>query len=279
MSNGTPPPPPAAAPPPPPQHTPTQHTPPQPSYGGASANNAADSGFPLWAKIGLGCGCLVLIAGLVLFGILGYGAKKAIDFAQDFESNPSKAVEALIELNPELDVINNDSESGKITIRNNKTGEESTFDYSEVQQGRINFESDEGSYSLDANDTSGLTVTTPEGETRIGGNLDDVPKWVPQYPGAQADASGGMTMVQNDTASGLVAGRSADSLETIEAWFQEKLENEGFTLERNTINMNGTQQIMLKAKKEGIDQLAVALIREKSAKETQIAVTYEGPKD
>ncbi len=277
MSNGTPPPPPAAAPPPPPAAAP----PPQPSYGTgpASGQNAGGTGFPLWAKIGLGCGCLVLIAGIVLFGILGYGAKKAVDFARDFESNPSKAVETLIELNPELDVVDNDPDSGKITIRNKTTGEEATFDYSEVQQGRINFESDEGSYSLDANDSSGLTVTTPEGETRIGSNMSDVPKWVPRYPGAEADDSGGMTMVQNDTASGLVGARTSDDLEKVEAWFQEQLENDDFTIERNTVTMNGTQQIMLQAKKEGIDQLAVTLIREKNATETQIAVTYNGPKD
>ena len=277
MSNGTPPPPPAAAPPPPPAAAP----PPQPSYGaGPSTGQSSDgTGFPLWAKIGLGCGCLVLIAGIVLFGILGYGAKKAVDFARDFETNPSKAVEALIELNPELDVINNDPDSGKITIRNNTTGEEATFDYSDVQQGRINFESNEGSYSIDTNESSGVTVTTPQGETRIGGNMSDVPKWVPQYPGAEADGSGGMTMVQNDTASGLVGARTSDDLEKVEAWFQEQLESDGFTIERNTITMNGTQQIMLQAKKTGVDQLAVTLIREPNATETKIAVTYNGPKD
>lgn len=273
MSNGTPPPPPPPAPAP---QAPAPSYSPPPNPGGASSQGG--SGMPLWAKIGIGCGCVTaIIVAVLLYGLV-WGAKKAVNMAQDFEKNPAKAVEALIELNPKLDVVENDPATGRITVRDTSTGEESTFDYSDVKEGRLSFEGDQGSFSVDTNDGEGLVISTPEGEAKLGNDLSDVPPWVPTYPDLSGTDQGGMTSVQGETASGMMGGKTADSLEVVEAWYQKKLESNGFTVERNTMSFGDQRQIILNAKKEGIDQLTVAIGSGQGDDQTQVAVTYSGPK-
>lgn len=233
---------------------------------------------PTWAKVGLGCGCLLLIIGLVIAGGLVWGAKKAIDVAQDFQDNPAKAAETLINLDPNLEVVENNPEDGRITIRDARTGEESTFDYSDIQEGKISFESDQGSYNIDASEEGGVVVNTPEGQTTFGLN-QDVPSWVPFYPNMESEEQGGMAMTTDEKASGMKIGTSADSLDDVDAWYAEKLEADGCEVERNTMSFNNTQTVMFNCKKDGIDSLSVAINREGGAERTTITVTYEGPKE
>ncbi|MCG8455372.1 MAG: hypothetical protein MI919_03755 [Holophagales bacterium] len=287
MSNGQtpagsppPPPPQGSVPPPPPPST--------PSYGGNTAGGAGTGG-------NTGGGGLLILVVIAGFALLGWGAKKgmdrlkeegvdlgaAVEAMKDAENNPSAAVEAIIALNPEIETVKNDPETGRITIRNTKTGEEATFDYSEIQEGRFTFESDQGSYSVDASaaqEGEGITFEGPDGQTaRIGAGTQNVPPWLPVYPDVQAEG-GGFTSETGDKASGLVVYKSSNSLEDVEAWYTEKLEAEGYTIERSAVDMGGNRQVVLQARKEGIDTLAVALGREQGAADTSITLTYEGPK-
>jgi len=73
-------------------------------------------------------GLLLLIGGCVTTCVY-YGAKKAKEYAQTAEKNPAYAtVSLLASLSPDVDVVSKDAVSGKITLRNKKSGESITLD-------------------------------------------------------------------------------------------------------------------------------------------------------
>jgi len=73
-------------------------------------------------------GLLLLIGGCVTTCVY-YGAKKAKEYAQTAEKNPAYAtVSLLASLSPDVVVVSKDAASGKITLRNKKSGEITTLD-------------------------------------------------------------------------------------------------------------------------------------------------------
>jgi len=73
-------------------------------------------------------GLLLLIGGCVTTCFY-FGAKKAKEYAQTAEKNPAYAtVSLLASLSPDVDVVSKDADSGKITLRNKKSGETITLD-------------------------------------------------------------------------------------------------------------------------------------------------------
>lgn len=72
--------------------------------------------------IGIGCGGLLLV-GAVVLSVGGYFAvKTASDFVGD---NPAAAAaEAIVRINPELELVESDREGGTITVRESSTGKE-----------------------------------------------------------------------------------------------------------------------------------------------------------
>ena len=46
--------------------------------------------------------------------------------------------------NPDLEVVSSDDESGTVTIRNKKTGEEITMNAADIKNGRLRFKNEKG---------------------------------------------------------------------------------------------------------------------------------------
>ncbi|MEZ5332299.1 MAG: hypothetical protein R2991_09670 [Thermoanaerobaculia bacterium] len=142
----------------------------------------------------IGCLGLALIFGILAVSCGLFVFNKGKKVVQDFEKNPAKAAaETMVRLNPELELVDSDEDAGTMTIRNKKTGEEFTADYSDIEEGKISFESDGKAVSFDARGAaeggSGvITMTDEAGEQTavIGGQGDSsaVPSWFPLYPGA-----------------------------------------------------------------------------------------------
>ena len=66
------------------------------------------------AWIGIGCGVIILIGVIVVLGAGIFVFDKASDFAEDFSENPAAfAAETIVRLNPELELVESDRESGK----------------------------------------------------------------------------------------------------------------------------------------------------------------------
>ena len=97
------------------------------------------------AWIGIGCGGLLLI-GILVVSVGGYFAAKTVsDFVGD---NPAAdAAEAIVRINPELELVESDREAGTITIREKSTGKEVTVNYSQLERGELVFGDGEGAGS------------------------------------------------------------------------------------------------------------------------------------
>lgn len=244
----------------------------------------------MWAKIGIGCGCLALIGLVVGFLLLGWGAKKAVEAASD----PATAAEFLIKAHPDFEVVKSDKDAGRITIREKSTGDERTFDYSDIANGNFSFEGPDGEKvdigasaggvkvtDSEGNETTykaetdgdGVRITSGDGgEVRFGGNVN-TPGWVPLHPDAQF--AGGMSAVADGKAQGTITAENVEpSLADLESWYKAELEKTGCTVERSAFEMGGAKTVMLNCN-QGETDLAVAMNEE--AGQRRLSVTYSGP--
>jgi hypothetical protein len=149
---------------------------------------APKKGLPVVAWIGIGCVGIVIV-GIVAVVIVGtFAAKKARDFAAEAEANPTKvAAETFVRLNPEIELVASDGAAGTITVRDKKTGKVATFNYSDVEKGRLTFETEGSRVEFNADQgPGGMTVKTDKGETHFGASASaaNVPDWVPLHPDA-----------------------------------------------------------------------------------------------
>ncbi len=197
-------------------------------------NGTEKKGMGPLAWIGIGCGGLVLIAiaGAIVI------AFKAKEFVGDIEANPAKTVaEMAVKLNPELDLISTDDDAGTVTFRNNKTGEEATMNFEDIAEGKWSITTEEGEFTVDAAEggDGGVTVTTPEGESRLGAStsLDDVPEWVPLYPDAtQTQSTYNATTAQGVAGSVLIL--TQDNAKKVAEYYKQHFEEGGYTITAET---------------------------------------------
>lgn len=232
MSNGTPPPPPV------PGTAPTKQ------------------GLPPLAWVGIGCGCLS-VAALAVFFVTTYlvvqkgkemveeatGGVSLAEIAEGFEKDPARtSAEMIVRLNPDLDLLETDDEEGTITFRNTKTGEEATLNFEDIAEGRFSMTTDKGNFSLDVTDGAegAVTFKGPEGEVRFGGggDLSDVPDWVPRYPGA-TDVQGTMHSSSADGIMGAFTGKSSDDAQKVVDHFKKLFADEGYELGAESMTRTG----------------------------------------
>ncbi|HZZ00533.1 MAG TPA: hypothetical protein VFE36_13265 [Candidatus Baltobacteraceae bacterium] len=72
-------------------------------------------------------------------------------------------------------------------------------------------------------DRKSVTVQTTEGTTSIGQSIDTSRLGVPVYPGAQADAHGGMSSTTDEGTSVLASFKTGDSFDKVEAFYKQRL--------------------------------------------------------
>ncbi len=237
-----------------------------------------------WVWVGLGClGILILIGGACAVTTF-FLAKKAKDVVEgvagDFQENPARAAaEMAIKFNPELELVESDEEAGTITVRNTTTGEEDSFDYSDISEGRFSFKTEEGEVSFGADRVGGgglVTITTEEGETRFGAGAaaEEVPAWVPVYPDATSSEAG-FTSRSGDQVSGLWSLETDDSVDAVKRFYQSKLEDEGYEVTVQTFSgPQGATAIVSGERSEPQRQVNASISREGDS--TKVAIQYSG---
>ena len=192
--------------------------------------------------IAMGCGGVLLLAGVAALvgGIFIFNkAKKVVD---EIEENPVLATAKLIDAtNPDVELVAVDEDAQTVIFVNSKTGEEFTFNYQDIEEGKFSFTSEEGTYDVHASGEDGrLTVTGDEGTAILGSgvSLEKFPDWLPIY--AHASAEGTFYTETPDGEMGAYVVRADDELETVMDYYVDELESAGLRIAQRTSMPSGT---------------------------------------
>jgi hypothetical protein len=233
------------------------------------------SGLPTWAWIVLGC-LLIIVLGLGATCVGGYlFAKKVGDKFNAWEKDPSSfamdAAEFALKNNPEVDLVSIDRETKTFTVRDKKTGKETTVSLEDIENGKFSVSSGDQEVNVDvdsaAQNGGSINVTGPDGtRLQIGGG-GEIPDWVPAYPGATPENLGQMTA--GDQRSGNYNFTTGDSVKSILDHYEPLLEAAGFTIELRSTS--GDEGGLISARSG--DRM-VNLAAGRSGAETTVTVTF-----
>jgi hypothetical protein len=206
-----------------------------------------------------GCGGLILITILVGLAVSYFVARKA----HEFSKNPGfAAAKMMASLNPDVEVMKADEDTGKITLRDKKTGKTVTLDFRDIQKGRLSFEG-EGGEKVDIQGegeggTGSMTIKGPDGSMQFGqGSLKNVPSWVPRYPGAQA--AGAFTSQQGGEEGGTFQLQCSGSVEEVAAFYEREMKSAGMKTQKTSV--------------EGDNRTAISLVGTDEASRRSVSVT------
>jgi len=267
MTNGQYPP-----PPPPPQQTPDGQPPKKKSP---------------WGCILIGCAVVLIVGILGTAGVVWYGwnkAKEVIGFdLKEMQENPTAATAKMIaKLNPEIEVVETDEDTQKITFRNTKTGETVTVDLKDVQDGKLTFFDDSGksaSISVDSDESGSGTfkVESSEGNFQMsGGDAAKLPGWVPVYEDREPENVGVMSADKGTT--GGYSMETTDSIADIESYFSEALDDAGFKYQTDRWQLDGKNAVTMRASHPDGTRTVIISI-EQTEQGAKFAVTFSEEKE
>lgn len=239
----------------------------------------AKKGIPVWAWVGIGCAAMLILV-LVVVMIGGFFvARKVQDVAADFEANPALATARMIVgLNPELEEVSTDEDAGTMTIRNSKTGEEITVNFEDIEEGKFSFTTDKGEITVDASemkDSGSLKVTDEDGSVVLstgGAVTEDVPPWVPVYPGGEPSSRHTMRTEQEQT-GGFEIETTASVKEALD-YYQNSLKNDGYEVAVNTFSQDNSEGGMVNGSHGEKGRNVVVIINSEGGGPTKIVVSY-----
>jgi hypothetical protein len=198
----------------------------------------------------VGCGGLLLLVVLVMAAVGFYARSKL----KEFGNNPAFAAAKLAaSLNPDVEVLNADEGTGKITMRNRKTGKTVTMDFRDIKKGRFSLEGEDGEkVDLEAKgegESGSLTVNGPDGSMQFGaGSAAKIPAWVPKYPGAQVVGTFSAQSGQGD--GGTFQLKCSGSVEAVAAFYEREIKSAGMTVQKHSMQSGGKSTIMVMGENE-----------------------------
>jgi hypothetical protein len=234
-----------------------------------------------WKWILIGCLAIVIL-GVLAFGTCSvFVAKKAKSLTEDFADNPAMAAaEMIVRMNPELELVDKDEDSGTMTIRNKETGEVATLNLEDIKEGRFGWEADgktvtiDGAAAATGDEGSLITVTDESGDQTMSigtGSVDQVPGWVPRYPGAEESAP--FLMTSGDGLNGTLSFETTDSLAEIQEFYIDELESKGFSVEKTNFSSGDMETAMLSASADDQRNVMVSITNE-NAGVTKVGINF-----
>lgn len=261
-----------------------------------SAPSPAKKGLsPLaWIAIIVGGVLVVCVIGAVVVGVFIWragsraiqeatGTSSFSELAERMQDNPARTVaETMIRMNPELEAIETDEDAGTITVRQKSSGEVVTLSFADIAEGRMNISTADGEIVVDASggEQGGITLSGPDGQTRIGGaaSLDDLPDWVPSYPGG-TDLQVPYQTTTDGSLSGALSGETTDDVDTVIAYYRGQFEADGYTVngESLTRTADGAFGVLSAQLGDGERTLSVTAVGQPDA--TRIMLNYGAKTD
>jgi hypothetical protein len=235
----------------------------------------AKKGMSPLAWIGIGCLVLLILAG-VAFGIMGYLAKRAVD---RFSKNPTMAAaELMVRANPDLELVKADEDHNTITVKDKKTGETTTISADDAKNGKWSIKTDKGTATFDASSGKGINIqaTDEKGQkstTTFGGTgaPQNLPSWLPVYPGATVQGTYDTTNAEGRTAAFTVTTPDASS--KVIDYYESQLKGAGLPAEKSTYTTNGTTGGTVTGKSADGKREASVIVSSSSGS-TQAVITF-----
>jgi phosphotransferase system HPr-like phosphotransfer protein len=193
----------------------------------------------------VGCGGLLVLVVLVMLAVGLYIRSKAAEFG----SNPAFAAAKLAaSLNPDVEVLDANSSTGKITVRDKKTGKTVTMDFRDIQKGRFSFEGEDGKkVDLQAQgegESGSLSVKGPDGSMEFGtGSSAKVPAWVPKYPGGQVVGTFSAQGGQGE--GGTFQVKCGGSVEEVASFYEREMKSAGMKIQKHSMQADNKSTIMV----------------------------------
>ena len=231
----------------------------------ASGPVVPDTGMPLAAPqkkskvliwVLAGCGGLVVLA---LVAMLGLGL-----IFRSVSRNPAfAAVKFAVSMNPEVEVLNADENSGMITLREKKTGKTVTMNFKDIQKGHISFQDESGEKveirGEGGGDTGSMTIESKEGKLQIGqGSTANVPAWVPKYPGAQV--AGTYSAQGKDEDGGTFQLKCGGSVQQVADYYEQQLKAAGMKIDRHSMQSGSGSMTMVSGTDDASRRSVVASV-------------------
>ena len=245
--------------------------PPPPPYGAPAPAPRKGMGPLGW--IAIGCGAIALIAFLAIVAG-GWFVKRKVD---QYKDNPTMAAaELLVRANPDLELVSSDPEKGTMTIKNTKTGETVTMNAEDIENGKLTFETAEGTTEIDASqagETGSIKVSGADGgEVTWGGEAPkNLPAWVPVVAGSAVQGAMDATTDEGRTASFTLS--TDESLDNVVQFYETRLKEAGLKVTKNTMDMNGERSATVTGTSEDDKRTVVAFIGVQDGK-TQANVNF-----
>ncbi len=174
---------------------------------------------PWWVWGLVGCGGLVVIVVVVLVAGGAYLWTKV-------PKTEMGMVAKIIEMaNPDVEVVNLDEERGIVTLKNKKTGEQVTVNLEDAKSGKIVFSDGKESVTI-GGEEGVIKLEGEKGSTVYGQAPEDLPSWLPSYPGAQVQP-GGVSTDRAGLRGGVFTFTTSDSVSQVLAFYKEQLGQQG----------------------------------------------------
>jgi hypothetical protein len=192
-----------------------------------------------------GCGGLLVLV-LLVFLAIGFWARSKL---KEFGNNPAFAAAKLAaSLNPDVELLGADEGTGKITVRDKKTGKTVTMDFRDIKNGHFSFEGENGE-KVDLNakgegETGSLTVNGPDGSMVFGsGASAKVPAWIPKYPGGQV--VGTFSAQGGEGEGGTFQVKCSGSVDQVAAFYEREMKSAGMTIQKHSMQADNKSMIMV----------------------------------
>ena len=178
---------------------------------------------PIWGWL------LIGVAAFAVLFIIGVSVVTYM-FVKKAEQVARNPVSAIVQIaaaaNPDIDVLDVNENTGKVTIRDKKTGKTVTIDGDAIKDGRISIDTEDGHAVLGA----GANIKTPD--------------WVFMPGGAKL--VGGMTANGKDGVGGTVVFTSTEPIDALKSFFEEKYKAAGYEQSVSAMSTtNGEQAVQL----------------------------------
>ena len=238
---------------------------------------AHKKGLPVLAWVAIGCGGLLVIAILVVAA----GGFFFFHKAKNILAHPETAIaQMLMANNPEVEIISMDADKGILTIRNKRTGEVLTVNFSDVEKGKIVFKGDKGNRMViettGEGQTTGISMKSDKGSFAFGegAGVEAVsPAWIPSWPGVKIQST--FTGQEEGKRTGMYQFQLDEGVAAAMDYFEKEFKKGGFTPSKSTYDLGGQNPGGVLSVDAGGKNASVTFATNAKEKKTTVAVVYE----